>query len=265
MEGIVFDIKRFAVHDGPGIRTTVFFKGCPLSCPWCHNPESSEVGITEMDKCYKIGEIEKVKKERVGKSYKVKELADEIKKDIIVMEESGGGVTFSGGEPLMQFDFLKEVLMQLKDLGIHTAVDTTGYTSEKNIKEIIPYTDMFLYDLKHYDNDKHIENTGVPLKPIIKNLHTILNQNKCVWIRIPVIPDVNISHEDKYGFLYVLQNMNKKPEQINLLPYHSISDNKYKRLNIKNNFEKIPSMNKKTLLPFKAMLERSGYKVKIGG
>ncbi len=265
MEGIVFDIKRFAVHDGPGIRTTIFLKGCPLNCSWCHNPESKDCRITEVSKHYKVGDVETIKSVRIGIKYQVKKLIDEITKDIMLMEESGGGLTFSGGEPLMQFDFLKEILMQMKETGIHTAVDTSGYVSENRINEIIPYTDLFLYDLKHYDNDKHIENTGVPLLPILKNLDIILKMNKHVWIRIPVIPGINDSDEDISGFLKILEKLSEKPEQINLLPYHNIAENKFKRLKINNKMKNIPGTDKKNLIPFKTKLEQSGFKVKIGG
>jgi pyruvate formate lyase activating enzyme len=265
MEGIIFDIKRFAVHDGPGIRTTVFFKGCPLECAWCHNPESKTEGITEMEACYKIGKDEKRVIEKVGRSYRVEELVQEIKKDLIVMEESGGGVTMSGGEPLMQFKFLKELLMQLKASGIHTCVDTTGCANGNTIEEIMPYTDLFLYDLKHYDEKEHVKNTGVSLKPIIQNLEILLNGNKKVWLRIPVIPNMNDSHEDRFGFLFTIQNLIKKPDQINLLPFHNIAGNKYDRLNTKNVYKDKPSLETQVLKPFVSILKRSGYTVKTGG
>lgn len=265
MEGIIFDIKRFAVHDGPGIRTTIFFKGCPLQCAWCHNPESRPEGITDMEKTYKIGELEKVKSEKVGKSFKVNDLINEVKKDLMVMEESNGGVTISGGEPLLQFGFLKELLISLKEEGIHTCVDTTGYAAGSRIEEIIPYTDLFLYDLKHYNEEQHMESAGVSLKPIIANLDSILKKKKKLWIRIPVIPNVNDANEDRYGFLYMLQNMSEKPEQVHLLPYHNIADGKYKRLKVNNEFVNIPSKKKETLIPFKEILERNGYNVKLGG
>jgi pyruvate formate lyase activating enzyme len=264
-KGIIFDIKRFAVHDGPGIRTTVFFKGCPLECAWCHNPESRPEGYTEMDKVYKIGDIEKVKSTKVGKSYDVVNLIHEIKKDLLVMEESDGGVTVSGGEPLLQFDFLKSLLKSLKEEGIHTCVDTSGYANGNRIEEIIPYTDLFLYDLKHYNEDKHLKHTGVSLKPIMNNLKMILNNHIKLWIRIPIIPNVNDNEEDRFGFLYTLQSMPEKPDQVHLLPYHNIADAKYKRLKANNEFVDIPSMDKDSLKPFKRILERAGFKVKLGG
>ncbi len=265
MKAVIFNIKRFAVHDGPGVRTTIFFKGCPLNCKWCHNPESKNIDIEKTDKYYKIRDIETIKTKQIGKFYQVKELVNEVKKDIVIMEESAGGVTFSGGEPLMQFDFLKEILIQMKETGLHTAVDTSGYVSEKKINEIIPYTDLFLYDLKHYNNEKHIENTGVSLLPILKNLKYILNLKKNVWIRIPIIPEINNSEEDIYGFIKTLDKLPEKPEQINLLPYHNIADNKFKRLKIENKMKNIPGLDKKTIIPFKLMLEQAGFKVKIGG
>ena len=264
MQGIIFDIKRFAVNDGPGIRTTVFFKGCPLSCAWCHNPESRDEGITQIEKCYKIEEDEKIVKEDVGTIMSVNELCEELIKDLHVMEESEGGVTVSGGEPLFQFEFLKMVLKELKKSGIHTCVDTTGYANGNRFEEIIPYTDLFLFDLKHYDEKKHLEKTGVSLKPITENLNTLLKNSGKIWLRIPIIPGINDSHEDKYGFLFKLSELFKKPDLINLLPYHNIAENKYVRLKHDNPFKNVPSLKPEKLKPFKKMLERSGYKVKIG-
>ena len=265
MKGNIFDIKRFAVHDGPGIRSTVFFKGCPLNCSWCHNPESKVDGISKMKKCYKIGEKEKITFENVGRSYTAKELLIELLKDLHVMEESNGCVTISGGEPLSQIDFLKELLYELKTTGIHTCIDTSGYTIENRFEQIIPDTDLFLFDMKHYDENKHIENTGVSLNPIIQNLNILLERKEKVWLRIPIIPNVNNSHEDKYGFLYKIQNLIRKPNQIHLLPYHNIAGNKYTNLKYENKFKEIPSLSRETLKPFKEILERSGYNVKIGG
>ena len=129
MQGLIFDIKRFAVHDGPGIRTTVFLKGCTLNCIWCHNPESRSKEITHSDKQVKISEKVYHKQEQIGKFYTSEELLKEILKNVLIMEESAGGVTFSGGEPLMQIDFLAKILRLTKENNIHTAVDTTAYVN----------------------------------------------------------------------------------------------------------------------------------------
>jgi len=264
MKGIIFDIKQFAVHDGPGIRTTVFFKACPLSCAWCHNPESRDACIAEVDAVYKIGKKEKIVMEKIGTEYSVDELLAYLLKDIHVMEESSGGVTISGGEPLSQFEFLKTLLFELKRSDIHTCVDTTGYANGNRIEEILPYTDLFLFDLKHYDEKKHIEYTGVSLEPIVNNLNKVLENNRELHLRIPVIPGINDSHEDKYGFLFKIQDLLKKPDQIHLLPYHNIADNKYVKLKFDNHFKNVPSLDPDRLSTFKIMLERAGYEVKIG-
>lgn len=264
MKGYIFDIKRFAVHDGSGVRTTVFFKGCPLSCAWCHNPESREEGISKIEKCYKIEDAEKTYVENVGKRIHVQELRDELLKDLYVMEESEGGITISGGEPLHQFEFLKSLLKELKEAHVHTCVDTTGYANGDRFADILPYTDLFLFDLKHYDEEKHIEHTGVSIQPIVKNLNTVLEKNRDLWLRIPIIPNVNDSHEDKYGFLYKLSELVRKPDQIHLLPYHNLGVNKYVSLKYENSFKDVPSVKPNVLKPFKNMLEREGYSVKIG-
>jgi len=262
--GIIFDIKRFAVHDGPGIRTTVFFKGCPLSCPWCHNPESKPAGISKIDVCYKIGEKEKIVSEDVGKNVNVNDLTDELMKDLHVMEESGGGVTISGGEPMFQFDFLKELLISLKENGIHTCVDTTGYANGKRFEELISLIDLFLYDMKHYDEKKHLDYTGVSLNPILRNLNIALKSKSKLWLRIPIIPDVNDSQEDAIGFLNLISEFAEKPDQIHLLPFHNIADDKYFRLHEKNTFKDVPSMDTNRLSPLKELLEQNGYTVKTG-
>ena len=225
--GLVFNIQRFAVNDGPGIRTTVFFKGCPLHCPWCHNPESISFCkdlLYREDRCLQCGDCaqacphEAIKQNNgqfvtvsklcmrcgtcigfcpadardiIGKEFSVKELLSEIEKDVVFYDQSEGGVTFSGGEPFLQYEFLIEILKSCKENNIHTAVDTSGYTTPDSMKEAGAFTDLFLYDLKTLDTVRHQMFTGVSNAIIIENLIHLLDRKKNVIIRIPIIPDLN--------------------------------------------------------------------------
>ena len=170
--GIIFNIKHFAVHDGPGIRTTVFFKGCPLSCRWCHNPESINPNLEEIEVPYARVSVtaKKCGKDTVGKKVQVSEIMSEVLKDVIFYDESGGGITISGGEPLMQPDFLFSLLKECKIHNIHTCVDTSGYAPRKIIESIVDYVDLFLYDIKLLDNEEHVRYTGVKNDRIFQNL-----------------------------------------------------------------------------------------------
>jgi len=163
MEGIIFDIKRFAVHDGPGIRTTFFLKGCPLNCWWCHNPESISKGIF----------FDKKQNVAIGKKYSVQDILIEAEKDRIFFDESDGGITLSGGEPLLQYEFTLEIVKELHQAGFHVSLDTTGYTSEKRISEIAEYVDLFLFDLKHLNDSLHKKFTGVSNIQILNNLRLL--------------------------------------------------------------------------------------------
>jgi len=230
MEGIIFDIKRFAIHDGPGIRTTIFFKGCPFDCWWCHNPESKNPNPESYVQEEKLGN-DIFKSDRiVGKKISVAEVMNEIRKESVVMEESQGGVTCSGGEPLMQPDFLIELLQQSKSSGFHTALDTTGFASESIIDKVIPFTDLFLYDVKLIDDEMHRKYTGVSNSIILRNLKKVIESKKEVIVRIPVIPGINTTDEELDRFLHILvplqcDNFN----QVHLLPFHQIGMSKYKR------------------------------------
>jgi pyruvate formate lyase activating enzyme len=225
MQGVIFDIKRFALHDGPGIRTTVFFKGCPMKCPWCHNPESQK-------KC-----PERVtnngKKEIIGKKRSVVEVMNEIEKEVVFYDESRGGVTFSGGEPLVQPQFLKALLQECHKRDIHTTLDTTGYVSPKTFKSIVDQVDMFLYDLKIMDEQNHIRCTGVSNRPVIENLEILSKKGKKVIIRFPVIPGITDTEKNIKAvgtFVSSLKNIN----EIDLLPYHHTAEGKYRRLKKEN-------------------------------
>lgn len=264
MPGTIFDIKHYAIHDGPGIRQTIFMKGCPLGCWWCHNPESRSKEIFSYTKEEKIEEQIVEKPETVGRHYTVNELMKEIEKDIVFFEESDGGVTFSGGEPLMQFDFLLEMLKACKQKDIHVCVDTSGFADTEKLKNVAPYTDLFLYDLKHMDNETHIRYTGVSNQRILNNLKMLDEMGKKIQISYPLIPGMNDDESNllrMLGFLNVLKH--KYP--LRILPYHKIGSHKYKRFGLEYKMNGIKEPDKEHVETIKKYFEKAGFEVTIGG
>ena len=242
--GKIFEIKRFAVHDGDGIRTTVFLKGCPLKCLWCHNPEGISANTEDAHyahKCIGCGECKKdgftpdaclgEAYVRYGKDVTADELLPILLEDRSFFENSGGGVTLSGGECLMQAEFCAEILKRLKAEGVSTAVDTCGYVSRSAIDQVIPYTDVFLYDVKAFDENVHIECTGKSNKRILENLKYIDSLGKPIEIRIPYVPGYNSGEiEAIANFLKELRCVTK----IRVLAYHNYAGSKYAALNMEN-------------------------------
>ena len=265
MKGTIFDIRRFAVHDGPGIRTSVFFKGCPLSCQWCHNPESIDIETFKSNKKVKIDGEWYTHTESVGTVYTVDEVLKIVLRDKIFFEESGGGVTFSGGEPLMQCKFLNALLKACRQEGLHTAVDTCGYAHRKLLDLILPFTDLFLYDFKHYNAAKHKQSTGASNEIIIENLQHILKKGKRVFIRIPVIPTFNNSEKDMIEMMILLKSLSGNIEKVDLLPFHTLGKNKYRRFHMNNPMEGIPGLKKQDLISLQQVFESGGFRVSIGG
>lgn len=265
MKGIVFDIKHFCVNDGPGIRTTVFLKGCPLNCLWCHNPEGRFIEIEEVTRIHRIGSKEFQYREKTAKEMSAEEIIKEVDKDMILYEESGGGVTLSGGEPLFQYEFLLELLPALKDKGYNTALDTTGYSPREYINKIAGFIDVFLYDIKFFDEKEHIKYTGVSNEVVFKNLSELLNSGKEVIVRFPVIPGVNDNEKNILLLSDFLKNQNGKIKELDLLPFHNISGNKYKMLGLENKFENIKSSDLSKINEIKTRLKRTGLKIKTGG
>ena len=257
MKGVIFDIQRNSFVDGPGIRTTVFFKGCNLHCKWCHNPESQSAKPQIMfykDKCTGCGRCKGVTvedsdficfndaKKICGKKYTVDELFDIIIKDKMFYETSNGGVTFSGGECMLQIDFLCEILKKCKDNKIHTAVDTAGFIPWENFEKAIPYTDLFLYDIKAFNNDVHKEFVGVSNELILNNLGKLLDYKANVLIRIPVIPGVNDTVDEMKKIRDFLAPY--KLHTVELLPYHQMGEHKYGAIGMEMTSFDIPSKEK---------------------
>lgn len=261
VQGNVFDIKRFAVHDGPGIRTTVFLKGCPLRCEWCHNPESQScnpVLAQYRDNCIGCGECLKVcpagavqsSPEGIvidrqlcracgtcaavchaqalvvrGSRMSVSEVLAEVEKDRVFYENSGGGVTFSGGEPLYQPEFLRELLKAARASGLHTCVDTCGYASWDTLEDVLQYVDMVLYDIKGVNPHLHRLRTGRPNAMILQNLRTLMQNGKDVVVRTPIIPGYNDSRSEVEQLAQFLMELNRLP-RLEMLPYHRMGEGK---------------------------------------
>ncbi len=258
MDGVIFDIKRYAVHDGPGIRTTVFLKGCWLNCRWCHNPESknAEPELIEVDTKFGCEEIQ------FGKKVTVEEVINEVVKDSVFYEQSKGGVTFSGGEPLYQIEFLKALLIESKKHNIHTAVDTSGYAQADRFESIYDYTDLFLYNLKLFDEKLHIEYTGQSNKQIIKNLKYLDKLGEKVTLRIPLIPGITDTKDNLLliiNFVHKLRNIKK----IDLLPYNKIGEGKYSLLKISDNITKLRSQSVDYLLEIKELFKSLDIDVRV--
>lgn len=265
MTGVIFDIKRFAVHDGPGIRVTAFLKGCPLACCWCHNPESIHPAICTVPKTVRIGDKTFTEDETVGFEILPEDLIKEFRKEQVFMEESGGGVTFSGGEPLMQPEFLAGSLILCKEEHFHTAVDTSGFSSWTNFETIIPFTDLFLYDLKLMNDDLHKKYTGVSNKRILDNLSRLLKEDQHVRIRMPMVSPITCTPENIERTISFLKSMPAPVEGVDLLPYHNTASHKYNRFNIKNQLKETPSMQKSELAEIKNYFESAGFTTNIGG
>jgi pyruvate formate lyase activating enzyme len=219
-EGVVFKFKKYALHDGPGIRTTVFLKGCPLKCWWCHNPE----GISPAPQTMAGRHIQ-----RVGRRMSVEAVMLEILKDTVFYEESGGGVSFSGGEPLMQPVFLEALLEACRRQGLHTAIDTSGYAPCGTFLRLAKKADLVLFDIKLIDSRKHRTYTGVDNALILENLRVLCLEHAHVRVRLPLVPGVTDDDENIRAVLQLLGNC-KGLKGVDLLPFHRIGEEKYKQL-----------------------------------
>ena len=291
----LFRIQRFSIHDGPGIRTTVFFKGCPLRCVWCHNPEgqryetevaykeercvqclecvsaceygaiSFEGGIRiDRELCTGCGKCVEVCKTGAlylyGFEIEVESVVKILERDIVFYRNSGGGATFSGGEPFFQSNSLLKLLKLCKNRRISVAVDTSGYARWEIIEKSINYVDLFLYDVKDYDSERHRKFTGVSNELIISNLENLVACGANVVVRIPYIPGCNFSCEDDFqNFARFLDSIGVR--RVDVLPYHSLARDKYRWLG--RNFYEVPSSEGHE--KFTELLEEIGFKVSVGG
>jgi len=262
----IFDLKHYAVNDGPGIRTTVFFKGCPLHCAWCHNPESQSPQPELMlhpTRCINCGACLEVcphgaispgqpinrqlcticgvcagvcysgAREVVGHDISLNELWAQIERDIPFHRQSGGGVTFSGGESLVQSDCVQALAEKCREQGVHTALDTCGYANWQVIEDLLPYIDLFLYDLKLMDDDRHQKYTGVSNRLVLQNLKDLSSSGSAIQIRMPLIAGINDDEDNIQQSVDFLANL-PHIDSITLMPYHAIGRGKYEALGRSN-------------------------------
>lgn len=300
MRGVVFDVKRYSVHDGPGIRTTVFLKGCPLSCAWCHNPES-QAREAELvfwsDRCVGCGTCEAVcpesaiavssdgvttdpalcrrcgrcaaacpaeARQMVGRTMTPHEVMEVVLRDRLYFDESGGGVSFSGGEPLMQRAFLMELLRLFRGEDVHSVVDTSGLAPAAAILEMAEWADLILYDLKIMDTDRHRRFTGVGNEAILSNLELLMSTGALVEIRVPVIPGINDDDENFRRMDAFLTTLPRRP-RVALLPYHRGARGKHERFGRVFALGDLAGPSAERLSELVAGLSGMGYDVQGGG
>lgn len=299
--GKIFNIQPYSIHDGPGIRTTVFMKGCPLHCLWCQNPESQKTenqllvsrercvgcgqcvhvcekdavhivfgkAVTDRKRCNVCGKCVDVCPEGIrevcGEEISVSKLIEKVLADRIFMENSGGGVTVSGGEALVQADFVAEFFKELKMLGIHTALDTSGFASWEQLEKVVRYTDLVLYDIKHMDSLEHCRLTGVPNEKILENLKKLSKENVDIYIRIPVIPGMNDSDKNICAVAdFVHDELGGKYETF-LLPYHRMGEAKLENLEEKDGFLHLEPPSSEHMEHLKHFFDKRDLPVRIGG
>lgn len=260
--GLIFDIKKYAIHDGPGIRTTVFFKGCPLNCQWCHNPESRKQECENLE----INSHGNGRKEhkKIGREYSVDEVLREVLKDRIFYEESGGGVTFSGGEPLLQPEFLSSIVKACKQHDLHIIVDTSGAVPFGNFEPLLGLVDEFYFDIKLIDSDLHMKYTGLPNNLILENLRKLTDNDQPVVIRIPMIPGITDTDDNLSG-IRDLMLLNKKLNRASLLTYNKFGEDKRRRFGFDLPLGSLNIQTHERMTDKAGIFEKAGLEVKIGG
>ncbi len=256
VSGRIFDIQKFSVHDGPGIRTIVFLKGCALRCKWCCNPESQKYEIQTM--------IQNGKEKQIGRDVTVAEILDIVKQDMPYYRRSGGGMTLSGGEMLCQSEFALALLKAAKASAINTAVETTGFAPYDKIEKMLPFIDTVLMDIKHTDSIKHKAFTAQPNELILENAAKIAEKAKKLIIRVPVIPTFNATEAEIASIARFASGL-KGVDEINLLPYHRFGKDKYDGLGREYLMGDIASPTEEYMQKLKAVAESYGLKCKIGG
>lgn len=300
-ETLIFDIKRYAINDGPGIRITIFIKGCPLSCAWCHNPESispvkqklyslskciscnlcveactqnactlGPKGITtNTETCLLCGNCAEVcptkATEITGMEMSIDEIMTVIKKETLLIDQSEGGVTFSGGEPLMHHKFLIELLDRCKKEEIHTCIDTTGFTSKEVLLEVAKRADYFLYDIKVMDSNIHKDYTDVHNEKILSNLKLLASTGANISIRIPLIKGVNDDNDNIHKTAYFISQLEGKKKQVNVLPYHRVARKKYEKLGVKYDERGMDIPSEERLLEIDSIFKEYKINIIIGG
>ena len=255
-EGRIFDIQRYSIHDGGGIRTIVFLKGCPLRCKWCCNPEGQCYNVEKMT----LGGKEKI----VGKDVTVGEIIDIIERDRIYYRRSGGGLTLSGGEALTQPDFAVALLKAAKERGINTAMESTGFADFSVISRYLPYLDLYLMDIKHINSAKHKEFTSQPNERILENAKKITDAGTRLIVRTPVIPTFNATKEEIADIAKFASGL-KGVKEMHILPYHRIGTDKYKGLGREYSLTGIEPPSKELMNELLAVVEFYGLKGQIGG
>lgn len=256
VKGRIFDIQRYSIHDGPGIRTIIFLKGCALRCKWCCNPESQNFEIETM----KV----KDKNQIIGREVTVEEVMQEVMKDVHYYNRSNGGITLSGGECLLQPDFAAALLQAAKEKGLHTAIESTAIADFQEIEKVLPYLDLFLMDIKHLDTNKHKLFTNQPNEKILENAMRIAMSGKHLIIRIPVVPTFNDMPKEIRAiaeYAKVLPGV----EELHLLPYHRLGSDKYVGLNRVYELKNLEPPTNELMLLLKEEAQKSGLQVQIGG
>jgi pyruvate formate lyase activating enzyme len=289
--GLVSHIQKYSLQDGPGIRTTVFFKGCPLRCAWCHNPENISPHpqvIVFNERCVRCGACQKVCPQHhgaathclvcgacveacptgartlAGREMDVAQVLREILADRVFYDDSRGGVTFSGGEPLAQMEFLRAVLAECRRRAVHTAIDTCGFADRAGLLSVAALTDLFLYDLKFMDDTRHREFCGASNRTILENLRALAETGARIWVRVPVIPGVNDRPEDVGALAEFIAGL-ARVEQVNLLPYHRIGMHKFERLGQEYRLPDVTPPSPEHLQAVAAPFQAAGLETKLGG
>ena len=255
VRGRIFDIQRFSVHDGPGVRTIVFLKGCALRCRWCCNPESQSFEIQKMTVAGK--------EKTVGRDISVGEVIPEVLKDRVYYRRSGGGLTLSGGETLLQIDFAEALFAAAKENGINTAIESTGFAPFENIERVLPYIDYYLMDIKHMDSEKHKAFTTQPNELILKNAPLIAAKTN-LTVRVPVIPTFNDT-EEEIGDIARFARTLPGVSEIHLLPFHRLGVDKYEGLGREYTLPDIVTPDNEKMLALKNAAEKTGLICRIGG